>query len=172
MLSIMTRWFPLESADAGFLHTAPHIFRYQKRYAASPERVWESLTSDASLAAWGPSVAAVTWLSGRPFGVGTTREVVLAPGVAKVHERYFRWDEGSGHSFAVYEANLPIFRRFAEDYVVTADGPDQTATRFDWTVAIEAKPAFALPMKALAPVLKVAFGRLAADGERYFARQA
>ena len=29
--------------------------------------------------AWGPTVKEVNWLSPRPFGVGTTREVVLAP---------------------------------------------------------------------------------------------
>ena len=39
----MTRWHPLEPADADFLASAPHIFRYQKRFAASPEKVWESL---------------------------------------------------------------------------------------------------------------------------------
>lgn len=49
----MTRWHPLEPADADFLTSAPHIFRYQKRFAASPEKVWESLVSDESLAAWG-----------------------------------------------------------------------------------------------------------------------
>ena len=36
--------------------SAPHVFRYQKRYAATPEKVWESLVSDESLAAWGPMV--------------------------------------------------------------------------------------------------------------------
>ena len=72
----MTRWHALEPADADFLASASHIFRYQKRYAASPERVWESLVSDESLAAWGPMINDVTWTSPRPFGVGTTRELV------------------------------------------------------------------------------------------------
>jgi hypothetical protein len=39
-------------------------------------------------------------------------------------------------------------------------------------VAIEPKGAFALPAKVLSPVLKAAFGRMAADGKRYFAKQA
>jgi uncharacterized protein YndB with AHSA1/START domain len=164
----MTRWFAVESADESFFTSAPHVFRYSKLFAAPPERVWESLTSDESLAAWSSTVSSLTWLSDRPFGVGTTREVVLAPGLSRVHERFFRWDEGRGYSFEAYEANAPLFRRFAEDYVLEpADGG--TNTRFDWTVAIEPKPALALPFKAIAPVLKVAFGKLAADGERYFA---
>jgi uncharacterized protein YndB with AHSA1/START domain len=141
------------------------------QYAAPPERVWESLASDASLAAWGPGVKEVNWLSPRPFGVGTTREVVLAGGAPRVRERFIRWDEGRGYSFAVYEANVPVFRRFVEDYVVEADG-DGDGTVFTWTVAIEPKNAFSLPFKVLSPVLKVAFGRTAAAGKRYFAKRA
>ena len=38
------------------------------------------------------------------------------------------------------------------------------------TVALEPKRALALPFVPLAPVLKLVFGRLAVDGERYFAR--
>ena len=180
MLVPMTRWHPVEPVDEGFFTSAPHLFRYSTRFEAPPATVWESLTSDGSLADWSATVTSVNWLSPRPFGVGTTREVALAPGAVKVRERYFRWDEGhrdeghrdEGHrnSFAVYEASLPIFRHFAEDYVVEPEGTDGETTRFTWTVAIEPKAGFALPFKPLAPVLKLAFGRLAVDGRRYFAR--
>jgi hypothetical protein len=170
MLMAMTRWFAVESADEGIFTSAPHVFRYEKQFAAPPERVWESLASDESLSAWSSTVSSLRWTSERPFGVGTTREVVLAPGLTRVRERFFRWDEGRGYSFEVYEANAPIFRRFAEDYVVESANPDGTATRYVWTVAIEPKPAFALPFKPLAPVLKLAFGKMAADGQRYFER--
>ncbi|MDT5196052.1 MAG: hypothetical protein QOH20_2806 [Mycobacterium sp.] len=164
----MTRWYPLEPSDAGVLASAPHVFRYRMQYAATPERVWESLASDASLSAWGSSVKQLNWLSPRPFGIGTTREVVLAPGAPRVRERFIRWDEGSGYSFVVYEASVPVFRHFVEDYVVEADGDN---TLFTWTVAIEPKRAFAVRFKLLTPVLKVAFGRAASDGKKYFAKQ-
>ena len=98
----MARWYPLEPADADFLNSAPHVFRYEKRYAAPPEQVWASLTSDDAIAAWGPAIKSVTWTSPRPFGVGTTRDVV-APGGATMRERYFEWDEGHRHAFYVYE---------------------------------------------------------------------
>jgi hypothetical protein len=137
------------------------------QYAVPPDQVWESLASDASLAAWGPSVKEVRWLSPRPFGVDTTREVVLAGGLARVHERFFRWDEGRGYSFAVYEASVPVFRHFVEDFVLEAGG---NGTLFTWTVAIEPKGAVSLPLKVLRPVFKAAFARMAADGERYFAK--
>lgn len=139
----------------------------QKRFAAPPEQVWESLTSDASIAAWMPATKEVTWTSPRPFGVGTTREVA-APALARMRERFFRWDEGSGYSFAVYESTIPLFKRFAEDYVVE---PDDDDTSFTWTVAIEPKDRLVLPFKALAPVLKAGFGRIPSDGQRYFAKR-
>jgi len=160
------RWYSLEPADADFLTSAPHLFRYRKRFAARPERVWESLTSDASLAAWGPLVTDLKWLSPRPFGIGTEREVALAPGLSRVRERFFRWDEGQGYSFYVYESNVPIFRRFVEDYVLEPEGD---GTRFTWTVAVEPKSALRLPFKAIAPALKAGFGRIPADGQKYFA---
>jgi hypothetical protein len=165
MLCDMARWFPLESADADLFLTAPHVFTYEQHYAATPERVWESLASDDSVAAWGPTVTSLTWLSPRPFGIGTRREVGL--GAAKVHEHFFRWDEGHGYSFYVYEANAPLFRRFAEDYIVTPEGD---GTKFIWTVAIEPRPGLAIPFKLLAPVLQIGFGRTANDGRKYFAK--
>src|SRR5262245_17626685 len=118
----MTRWYPLESADDDFIASAPHIFRYQKRFAASPDKVWESLTSDGSLAKWSSAIKEVTWTSPRPFGVGTTREVQPLGG-PRVKERYYRWDdERRSHAFYVYEATMPLFNRFAEDYIVDPDG--------------------------------------------------
>jgi uncharacterized protein YndB with AHSA1/START domain len=85
----MTRWYPLESADADFFESAPHIFTYQKRFAAPPAQVWEQLTSDESITAWGPATKEVNWTSPRPFGIGTTREVVAFAG-ATMRERFFR----------------------------------------------------------------------------------
>lgn len=164
----MTRWYPLETADADFLASAPYIFHYQKRLPAPPEKVWASLISDESLTAWSPMLKEITWTSPRPFGVGTTREVA-PPAGPRVRERYFHWDEGRSQSFYVYESSMPLFRRFAEDYVVEPDGAD---TLFTWTVAVEPKGAFALPFKVIAPVMKAGFGRIPSDGQKYFAKQA
>ena len=165
----MTHWYPLEPADAGLFTAAPHVYRYRVQLDAAPSVVWDSLASDASLSDWGPSVKAVRWITPRPFGVGTEREVVLAAGAARVRERFFRWDEGRGYSFAAYEASFPLLRRFAEDYVLE---PDDVGTMFTWTVALEAKPKFALPVRLLSPVNGFAFGRMAAEGKKYFARKA
>lgn len=130
--------------------------------------MWESLQSDDSLAAWGASaVERVTWQSPRPFGVGTTREVAAPRGLSRAREKFYRWDEGQGYSFYVTEINLPLFRKFAEDYVVEPDGD---GTRFLWTVAIQPKNALRLPFTAFAPLLKSGFGGMASAGEKYFAK--
>ena len=163
----MTRWYPLEPADDDFIASAPHVFRFQKRFAASPEKVWESLCSDESLTAWSSTIRELVWTSPRPFGVGTTREVQPLGG-PRVRERYYRWDEGHSHAFYVYEATMPLFRRFAEDYIVEPDGD---GTVFTWVMALEPKGALALPFKAIAPVVKAAFGRVPSDGQKYFARR-
>lgn len=162
--------FALEPADEAFFGSAPHVFTYRKQFAAPPERVWESLTSDESLAAWGSTVKFVNWTSPRPFGVGTTREVALSPGIVRVDETFFRWEDGVRYSFYVDHASVPSLRRFAEDYLVEPLGEGRA--QFTWIVAIEARPAFAVPFKAFAPVLKAAFGRLATDGEKHFRERA
>lgn len=115
-------------------------------------------------------MSSLTWQSPRPFGIGTTREVVLASGLARVRERFFGWEEGRRYAFSVYEANAPLFSHLAEDYAMAPEPSDEGSTRFTWRVAIEPTTVLALPFKPLAPVPKLAFGRMAADGEPHFAR--
>ena len=162
----MTRWHALEPADADFLTSAPHVFRYQKRYAAPPEKVWESLVSDESLAAWGPMIKDVTWTSPRPFGVGTTREVT-APGGSVMRERFFQWEDGPQQ--VVLRLRVAHCRCSSASPSTTSSSRPATETLFTWTLAIEPKAAFALPVKVLAPVLKAGFGRIPAGGQKYFA---
>jgi hypothetical protein len=102
------------------------------------DRVWVDLTSDETLS-WCRLLAGVTWTSPRPFGVGTTRTVRTPLGALALKEVYFRWEEQRRKSFYVAEASAPLFRRFAEDYLVEETSP--TSCRFTWTVAFEAPPA-------------------------------
>ncbi|KUI29288.1 SRPBCC family protein [Mycobacterium sp. GA-2829] len=160
----MARWYPLEPVDVDFFASAPLVFSYRRRFAATPEQVWKSLTSNESVAAWGTSIKAITWTSPSPFGNGTTRQAAGLGGAA-LRERYFRWEEGHRHSFYAYEANMPFFKRFAEDYVVE---PYDAATMFTWTAAVEPTAPFALPLKMLSPLLKKLFERIPNEGQRYF----
>jgi hypothetical protein len=163
----MTKWRALDPADASTFETAPQIYRFPVKLAVPPERVWESIASDRSLADWGMGVRSLKWTSPRPFGVGTTREVVLPLSAMTVREHFFRWDEGKGYSFYVYETNRPGIKRFAEDYVIEPDG---AGALFTWTIALEAHPPMAPVMKLLSPVNKQAFGQVARSAKSYFAK--
>jgi hypothetical protein len=167
MLLSMTRWYRLERPDPSTFTEGSHVYRYPARFAASVERVWESLTSDESVKAWGLGVQALRWTSPRPFGVGSTREVTLPLRTMTVREEFFRWDEGKGYSFYVTEANRRGLRSFAENYELEPDGD---GTLFTWTIALEPTTAFAPALRLLAPVNRVAFGQLVRGGKRYFSR--
>jgi Polyketide cyclase / dehydrase and lipid transport len=163
------RWHRLEPADGSVFESAPQLHRFRVRLDVPPEQVWESLASDESIAAWpmGPGLSIkLQWTSPRPFGIGTTREVVLPFGMMTVRERFFRWDEGKGYSFYVEAVNRSGIRRFAEDYVIEPDGAGSV---FTWTIAIEPTPALAPLMRATTPVNRFAFGRTAAAAKRFFA---
>jgi hypothetical protein len=161
-------WYALQPVDESFFRTAPVVHRYPVKLPVPPERVWESISSDESLSAWrGLHVPRLTWTSPRPFGVDATREVVLPLSAMTVRERFFRWDEGKGYSFYVYETNRPGIKRFAEDYVIEPDG---AGTLFTWTIALEAHPPMAPVMKLLSPVNKQAFGQVARSAKSYFAK--
>lgn len=162
----MTRWHALDRPDPSTFTEASELFRYPARFAASPERVWASLASDASLSAWGLGVQSLRWTSPRPFGVGTTREVVLPLRAMTIREEFTRWDEGRGYAFYVREANRPGLRSFAENYELEPDGD---GTLFTWTIALEPAPRFASLLRALRPANRRMFGQLVRGGARYFA---
>jgi hypothetical protein len=161
----MARWHRLERQDDSVFTHAGHVYRYPARFPAAPQRVWESLTSDESVKAWGLRVKSLQWTTPRPFGVGTRREVVLPLGAMAIREEFFRWDEGKGYSFYVTEANRPGLRIFAENYELEPDGD---GTLFTWTIALEPAGKLSPVMKLLAPVNRTGFGQLVRAGRKYF----
>lgn len=56
-------------------------------------------------------------------------------GIDMLSERFFRWDEGRRQSFYVLRASSPLYRRFAEDYLV--EPTSEISCRFTWTIAME-----------------------------------
>jgi hypothetical protein len=67
--------------------------------------------------------------------VGTTRTARALSGAIVFHERFFGWEEGRRHSFYVMQATVPLFKRFAEDYLLEPAG--ETSCRLTWTIATE-----------------------------------
>jgi hypothetical protein len=160
----MARRFELEPCDEGFLAAAP------KRYVGTFDipkpaaEVWTELTRDGALD-YCRMLRGANWTSPRPFGVGTTREMKVQPGLLVVDETFFIWDDGPAtrrKAFYVTSTSLPMFRRLAEDYVVEETGP--ATCRFTWTIAGEPLP-LARPG---APINGLLARSLFADTRRHF----
>jgi Polyketide cyclase / dehydrase and lipid transport len=128
------RWFPTQPVQEGFFDTAPFRLTEAFDIPRTAAQVWQDLTAENPLS-WCKILRGISWTSPRPFGVGTTRTASTIGNTTVINEHFFRWEEGRRQSFYVLESNLPLFRRFAEDYLV--EPTSDTACRFTWTIAIE-----------------------------------
>lgn len=161
----MARWYPLDACDESFFTDAPHVYRYSMHLAVPPVRVWQSLTSEHSVADWTPLLRSIEWTS--DLGLGATRTVVLPLRAVTFHEYFFRWDDGVRFSFYAREATRPLLRRFAEDYVVEPDG---AGSRFTWTFALAGTRLSGPTLRATSAANAVLFRRIAHSAESYFAQ--
>jgi uncharacterized protein YndB with AHSA1/START domain len=143
-------WFTTLPVDETFFDSAPVILRGIFDIGRPAERVWADLTADDTLS-WCRILNKIEWTSPKPYGVGTTRTAVSLQGASVFHERYFRWEEGRRASFYVEETSAPLFKRFAEDYLV--EPISETGCRFTWTVALQpsalGKPGMAINRRLL-----------------------
>lgn len=131
-------WFENQPVDEAFFDEAPFRLVGDFDIQQSAADVWAELTEDNPLS-WCRILEEITWTSPRPFGVGTTRTARALHGLNVIDERFFRWEEGRRKSFCVLKATMPLFRRFAEDYLV--EPTSDTACRFTWTIAADPHPA-------------------------------
>jgi hypothetical protein len=154
-------WFKCSPVDARFFEQAPMRLQAALDVDRPASEVWEDLTTDHPLY-WCRILKDVSWTSPRPFGEGTTRVVRALGGVSVLKERFFRWEEGRRKSFFVEEANAPLFRRLAEDYLVEPRGAE--TCRFTWTIAAEPR----LGGRPLASVNRRILETLFTDSRRHF----
>ena len=130
--------FKLQPVDETFFDSAPKRFAETFEINRPAGEVWDELVEDGALS-FCRSLKGAKWTSPRPFGVGTTRTMPALYGALVVEERYFLWEEGRRQSFYAERTSLPMFRRFAEDYVV--EGTSPTTCRFTWVIALDPSPA-------------------------------
>lgn len=154
----------LPAVDEPFLASAPTRFVEAFDIALPAATVWAELTRDGTLD-WCRGLE-ITWLSPRPFGVGTKRRAKLLGVLLRVEEEYFAWEEGRRMAFYVTSVRPPAYRRSAEDYVVDATGADRC--RFTWTLAFD----LTLLGKLNAPFSSLIVKRMYADTRRHFDRLA
>ena len=157
---------PLEPVDESFFTRAPHVYSFVRDLPVAPQRVWQSLVSDHSVADWTPLLASIEWTSPRPFGIGSTRTVVLPAKALTIREYFFLWQEGQRFAFHGVDASLPLLSRFAEDYLVEPNG---SGTRFTWTFALAGTRWTRPLLKVLSPGSRLAFAGMARGATGYFA---
>jgi hypothetical protein len=149
--------FKGQPVDENFFESAPFRLSDTMAIARPASEVWADLTADDTLS-WCRMIKGIEWTSPRPFGVGTTRTVRALGGAVALREQYFRWEDGHRKSFYVVDSSAPLFKRFAEDYVLVPDG--ESACRFTWTFAGE--PRLPGPNRQL-------LGSLLKDTRKHFA---
>ena len=145
--------------DPSFLETAANRRTTVLEVPRPAADVWRELTRDGTLT-WNRAITGLHWISPRPFGVGTTREIRVL-GLLRIVERYTHWEEGRRKTFVGESLNLPLLARLAEDYLVEPAGDG--ACRFTWTVAWE-PTALGRPGDALN---KAVFASLFSDTAKY-----
>jgi hypothetical protein len=152
----------LPPVDEAFLDSAPSRFVDTIEIALPAAAVWAELTRDQTLD-WCRGLQ-ITWLSPRPFGLGTRRQASLLGVVLRVEEEYFVWEDGRRKAFYVRSVRPLAYRRSAEDYLVEPLGPDRC--RFTWTLAFE----LTMLGKLNAPLSSLIIKRMFSDTRRHFAQ--
>jgi hypothetical protein len=152
----------LPPVDEAFLESAPSRFVDTIEIALPAAAVWAELTRDQTLD-WCRGLQ-ITWLSPRPFGLGTRRQASLLGVVLRVEEEYFVWEDGRRKAFYVRSVRPLAYRRSAEDYLVEPLGPDRC--RFTWTLAFE----LTMLGKLNAPLSSLIIKRMFSDTRRHFAQ--
>lgn len=147
--------------EESFFESAPSRLRGRFEIGRPAADVWAELTEEHPLG-WCRVIQDISWTSDRPFGIGTTRTARALWGTTVLDERYFTWEEGRRHSFYVVRSSSPLFRRFAEDYLVEPTG--EGSCRFTWTIAYEPRSAARLGE----PVNKRILGTLFADTAKHY----
>lgn len=143
-------WYRLAESGDAFLRSAPFRYVNSVETTAPAERIWEILTGE-KLVHWVRVFTGLRWLSPRPFGVGTVRDVTLLR-VFTAREHFFRWDDGHRYTFSVFQASLPGLRRAAEDWTVEST---PSGSRLTWTMAIEPIPLLTPLMWVSSPVIRL-----------------
>jgi hypothetical protein len=154
--------FDLAATDEDFIHQATTRVGLSADVDRPARDVWDDLTVDGPMSSYCRIITRIDWTSPRPFAVGTTRTVRVLGGLFVFDESYVRWEEGRRKVFVGVRTNLPLIRRFAEDYLVEPLGPDRS--RFTWTAVWE-PTALGRPLE---PVTHALFSSLVPDIRRHF----
>ncbi|MTE14330.1 SRPBCC family protein [Nocardia aurantiaca] len=124
--------YRLQESDDSTFRVAETRFQHSIDVRAEPAIVWAALTAQDALVAWTPLIRKVEWHT-PPSGVGSCRSVTLGPGLVRLEERFYRWEEGRRMTFTVDSMSRPGFTHFAEDITLA---PSAVGTAVVWSFAV------------------------------------
>lgn len=144
----------------GELDHAPFVVSSLTVLDAPPAEVFEELGDPSG---WFPLMKSSTW-QGRVGGVGSAREVVVRT-FGTFREEMLAWDVDRRVAFTMTRTSSPLVARMAEDFAIRrVPGGTELAWRMVGHLT--------RPGRLVAPVLKLAVGRMAAIASKRLARRA
>jgi uncharacterized protein YndB with AHSA1/START domain len=160
-------WFDAEAVPLEFTETSPFHIETVTVVDATPERVFEILSTGEGQKAWFQDFVENRWTT-ETRGVGAEREVELK--LFTVKERFLVWEPGKRLTFHIYASTLPVMSAAIEDLALEAvDVRGARATRFTWRVHY--RPT--MVTRLLHPVARVIFSKMfkaSADGLARYAK--
>ncbi|MDX1890876.1 SRPBCC family protein [Mycolicibacterium sp. 050158] len=163
----MSKTYPCERVDLGFVDRAPFRFVSTVDLTISPEQLFEVLGDATSWPQWATVITNVTWTSPEPRGIGTTRTVHMRGNITG-YEEFLAWEPHSHMAFRFNESTSNAISAFAEDYRVV---PTEHGCHLTWVMAMKPNGIAArLGMELGRPVMAWMFQRFLHNLDRY-ARQ-
>lgn len=166
----MPKWFELSVGDESLLETAPFVRRFSIDLSVSADAAWAELTRDDALS-WCTPITGSRYLTQRPFGPGTRRQLSMRPSALKATEEYFRWEENPGvryrNTFYVSRFTAPGLRRFVEDTLVEGR---PSGSRLTWTFAIEPGRTSGALLRLAAPAVTAGLHRVVVETANHLGR--
>lgn len=159
--------------DLDFPNQTQNAFRADTVVRATPKQIFEVFEDTQAWVEWVTPLEKMEWTSPRPFGVGTTRTVVMQGGI-EGYEKFIAWEQGRRMAFTFTACSKPIIEKLMEDYQVTDLGDG--SCRVEWAMAFELRGFLRHVLWMVRPLLRVSqrrmFGQFKAYTENYAAGQA
>lgn len=129
--------YPTRKVGAEFEQTATWTFSTCVVLDATPEEVFAIFENRHLWTIWHPPIKSVEWTTPKPFGVGTTRTVML--GDMEIREFFYAWEQGRRMAFRFEGTNKRTWLNFnagIEDYLLEPC-EDGTKTKYTRKVCLE-----------------------------------
>ena len=151
----MPKIHDMTAVDADFASTGPNHNSISIALGVPASTAFNCLADGPAWAEW--LGVAVEWTSPEPFGIGTTRTVVVKG--QTIEEYFVAWEPDHRMNFRFDRSTMPV-SAFAEDYRVDATGDN--SCELVWNYAYEWNG----PLQAIAP--RVFGAGFAFNGRRAF----